>query len=427
LGTTKCQRIHAEIYYQKKAKAKDPEKAAILEAEARNRLSNRYEGLNESNPSHYVLFSSSGAESGATAGVQSTPSISVMLTHGFVSFTQPAKFKTLSMNDAENAIASKNVSRYMMHSVLGNSERSDNGHSGKSSESKDARLRILNNLSTDGDGDGDGDNTMLDIAFREQKAGVSIKTRQELLSDFGDADVKVDHDGTLGGANDAEFAGGRRFGQIKNSSKRDRNGDSDKKGKDKSEGAIEDDFYQQDVGAQFDNVDCDLDALFDNNDEYMGAGQQDDYDLGGSADVEDDDSDMEEEEELDLGVKSFATKTGMNAIMKGDKKIDIPAPAATPVATEPTAPPEKKREERTIPPPDSRQVDEHGLRIISKDAVRREIWLHNGSIQTQELFKKFKTKGKKNRERKKVLVDILLDLCTMDGQVLTLKQHYAKM
>lgn len=341
------------------------------------------------------------------------------------------------MNDAETAIASKNVSRYMMHSTLGNHTNQDhtnnNGTRSNSTNntaaSKNARRRILDSLS---DLDDDADDTMVDIAFREQKAGVSVRTRQELLSDFGDGNVKVDHDGTLGGANDAEFAGGRRFGQMKNSVKRDRDNNADKKGKNHSENAIEDDFYQKDVGAQFDNVDCDIDALFDNNDEYMGAGQQDDYDLGGAVDVEDDDSDMEEEEELDLGVKSFATKTGMNAIMKGGKNTDVPTPSsptATPAATAPApaGPSDKKGAGRRAPPRDVRQVDEHGLRIINKDAVRREIWLHNGSIPTRQLFKKFKAHNKKDRERKKVLLDICLDLCTMDGNILTLKQHYAKM
>ncbi len=413
--------------YIKKVKRKDPEKGAKSEAEARNKLSNRYEGLPESNNSQYVLFSSSQAENGGLAKAQSAPSISVMSTHGFVSFTQPAKFKTLSINEADAAIGSKNVSRYMMHSKLASNERN-----GSSSTNKNVRGRILDKLLTGNDNDDDADDIMADVAFREQKAGVSAKTRQELLSDFGDGDVKVDYDGTLGGANDSEFAGGRRFGQMKNSAKNRDNADTDKKGKNNSDNAIEDDFYQQDVGAQFENVDCDLDALFDNNDEDMGAGQQDDYDLSGTADVEDDDSDMEEEEELDLGEKSFATKTGMNAIMKGGKNIDVPtSPAtATPAATAPVtpaAPSDKKSQVRSVAPPDTPQLDEHGLKIITKDDVRKEIWLHNGSIPTDQLLKKFKANKKKYRDRRAVLFTICQDLCTMEGDILTLKQHYAKM
>ena len=449
----------------KKAKAKDPEKGALFEAEYRAQLSNRYEGVPESNNSQYILLSSSSAKENSGTNA-TTPSISVMPLHGYISFTQPAKFKTLSMHDAENAIASKNVSRYMMHGTLKNSNGENNSMMGNRMKNV-GKSRLLESLMDNGKDE--EDDTMADLGFREKKSGVSVQTRQELLSDFADGDIKVDHDGILGGANDAEFAGGRRFGQMKRSNKKRQNeGDPEKRGK--NDGAIEDDFYQQDVGAQFDNVDCDLDALFDNNDEYMGAGAQDDYDLGGFADVEDEESDMEEDDDFDvsaMGTKSFATKTGMKAIIAKANGENIDIPTIVPPMTmeskaqrrsgnlssgsdrsedekESHAPkrkspdhingasakenaPAPKKPRTTVPAVNVRQVDEHGLRIISKDAVRREIWLHNCSIPTTQLFKKFKAHGKKFKDRRKVLLDICLELCTMEGDLLTLKPHFAKM
>jgi hypothetical protein len=316
----------------------------------------------------------------------------------------------------------------------------------------------------------DDDDIMNDVAFREEKAGVSIQTRQELLSDLADADIKVDHDGTLGGANDSEFAGGRRFGQMKKSVARDQKDDK----REKTNDGATDDFYHQDVGAQFDNLDCDMDALFDNNDEDMGAGNQDNYDLGGFADVEDEESDVEEEDDLDLGAiatKSFATKTGMKAIFAKAKGENVDVQANLPTMSMELKGQRTHRSgnfsgsersddenemgtsKRISPEPNTtskvtdsksissaskaapsslnnanvRQVDENGLRIITKEAVRREIWLHNGTIPTTQLFKKFKAHGKKFRDRAKGLSEICLELCTMEGDDLTLKQHYAKM
>ena len=400
-----------------------------------------------------------------------TPSISVMPMHGYVSFTQPVKFKTLSMQDAEHAIASKNVSRYMMHGVL-NSNKDNNveGSGINSKPPKDARQRLLGNILHNKVDKDDEDDVMLDVAFREQKVGVSLQTRQDLLSEFGDEDIKVDHDGTLGGANDSEFASGRRFGQIRNNSKKNQSDDGMNKATKDNDGAIADDFYQKDVGAQFDNVDCDCEALFDNNDEYMGAGEQEDYDAGAFADVEDDDTDGDDEDDLELGsiaARSFATKTGMQAIfakatgdnediqnkspilgsdLKSQRKSGNLSSGSDRSDDEIETSSRKRKSPDTVSPmqasseplrtseqmvraasPAIRQVDENGLRIISKDTVRREIWLHNGSIPTTQLFKTFKAHGKKYKERAKLLSEILLELCTMDGEILTLKQHYAKM
>ena len=448
----------------KKIKTMDPEKGALFEAAIRNKLSNRYEGLPESNNSHYVLFSASEM---ATSLSPSTPAISVAPMHEYISFTQPAKFKRLSMNDAEDAIASKKISRYMMHSSLKHDKDGINGRNtmmgnNGSAANTMARSRIFGKLSDHKDDDGD---VMTDVAFREEKAGVSVQTRLELLSDIGD-DIKVDHDGTLGGANDAEFAGRRRFGQMKSGMKKSRAGGNSEKQTKSSDGAV-DDFYQQDIGAEFDNVDCDLDGLFDNNDQDMGAGDQDDYDFGGGfADAEDDESD--EEEDDDFGDIGFQSKHGMKAIIakakgenpetlpnfhhqeiksqrggynlssgsdRSDDEKEAPAPKRKSPDPDVSASNTEKNviptENKIIPSSretNTRQVDENGMIIISKEAVRREIWLHNGSIAAKQLFKKFKANTKKNKERRKLVMSICLELCTMEAnQMLVLKQHYAKM
>lgn len=447
----------------KRIKMTDPKNYEMFESSIRNKLSNRYEGLPESNNSHYVLFS---ATEMASSSASKQPAISVMPMHDYISFTQPAKFKRLSMHDAEDAIASQKISRYMMHNNLKHDKDAMNsrnntmmGNNGSAANNM-ARSRIFGKLMNDKD---DGD-VMTDVAFREEKAGVSVQTRLELLSDIGD-DIKVDHDGTLGGANDAEFAGKRRFGQMKSGMKKARaEGNSEKQTK-SNDGAV-DDFYQQDVGAQFDNVDCDLDGLFDNNDQDMGAGDQDDYDLGGFADAEDDESDDEEDDDFDdVG---FQSKHGMKAIIakaKGENPENLPnfhhqeiksqrgGHALSSGSDRSDDEKEASASKRKSPDPSIsannskkneiskenkilqssretkiRQVDENGMIIISKEAVRREIWLHNGTIAPKSLFKKFKANGKKYKDRKKVIMDICLELCTMEAnQMLVLKQHYAKM
>jgi len=78
------------------------------------------------------------------------------------------------------------------------------------------------------------------------------------------------------------------------------------------------------------------------------------------------------------------------------------------------------------------QVDENGLRIITLEAVRNEIWLNHGSIALKRLVKIFDIKKKFGAERQDKFRVLIKELCTMKtdpvlGTVLVLKQHYANM
>jgi len=466
-------------------KGKNPELASQLDQSEHNllnSLSNRYEGLPESNNSSYVMMEAmdgrgsgetSATGTGATNGP--SPSISITTLHGFINFTQPAKFKTLNAQDAEIA-TQKMIQNTNLHSSNTNNinnPASAAAHLNGSDihQQTNTKNRLLRKLGTTAmankNDDDDADNIMKDFKFREQNVSSALKTRQELLNDIGNDDIKIDYDGTLGGANDSEFAGGRRFGRMNAMNKNDNETDQT------SGGGAEDDFYQQDVGDKFDNVDCDLDGLFDNNDEFMGAGETEDYD--GFADVEDDDSD-EEEDELELGAGGFASKTGMKALIakaKGDTTDAVPGVTPPVVALDNSnnkrpagmssgsdrsddekdmslSPPKKKP--RSTPTKDSGGanamspdmldssgtdlVDEYGLRIITLESVRREIWIRKCSIKVDVLCKIFQVTGSskglskaektKRKERKSRFNNICFELCTMEGNLLTLKQHYAK-
>jgi len=88
-------------------------------------------------------------------------------------------------------------------------------------------------------------------------------------------------DGVLGGANDAEFGGRRRFGHVTNpTSTAD---DDDKKGRKSGDkqggsgtttgfeaGAMEEGFYQRDVVAEYEALDYDANEQFDDDDVNLG-------------------------------------------------------------------------------------------------------------------------------------------------------------
>ena len=78
------------------------------------------------------------------------------------------------------------------------------------------------------------------------------------------------------------------------------------------------------------------------------------------------------------------------------------------------------------------QVDEHGLRLITLDAVRKEIWLNHGSIPINRLIKIFNANKKHGEVRQNQLKEVIKELCTMTtdpihGRMLVLKQHYSHM
>ena len=98
---------------------------------------------------------------------------------------------------------------------------------------------------------------------------------------------------------------------------------------------------------------------------------------------------------------------------------------------------QEKKSEKDKPSPSAAEKaaalgiekDKDGKRLITLEAVRREIWLNNGAITSKRLTKKFDV-TKKNPERQALFKTIVMELCTIkkdaDGNKLVLKQHYAK-
>jgi hypothetical protein len=78
------------------------------------------------------------------------------------------------------------------------------------------------------------------------------------------------------------------------------------------------------------------------------------------------------------------------------------------------------------------QIDENGLRIITLEAVRREIWLNHGSIPMKRLMKIFDIKKKSSPDRQDKFRNVVKELCIMKndpigGRLLVLKQHYSNL
>ena len=62
--------------------------------------------------------------------------------------------------------------------------------------------------------------------------------------------------------------------------------------------------------------------------------------------------------------------------------------------------------------------------MLSKEAVRKHVWLNNGSIKMVELLRVFSI-SKKDKARTGEFVEIVSELCLKDkDDTLVLKQHY---
>ena len=474
---------------------------AKLENELNMKLSSRYHGLPEANHSNYVIMEAAqGGGAGEDDGDNGNDNddarpkgINIISMHGYTNFTQPAKFQRLSMQQAEQAISSQNLTRYMMHQngtstdtpmampMHHNNHNHNNNHHADASKPK-ARSRLLHKLAA---GDEDND-VMADLCFREAKSSSKSFNNSELLKGIGDADVKMDADGILGGAHDAEFGGKRRFGRMgsaagikqeeENNKKKKQDGNGDEHGNDVAGEAVamQDDFYQRDVGAEYDELDYDPNEQFDDDDVDVGAEEVDMEDAGGFAadidDSDDDDDDGEEDgDDFDLSGwgSGFATSAGMKAMIAkaNGEEVQPPVAAVPPITpldgngkqtsssstrmsdTNATSGSDRSDDEllptRTTDAASANQntagaagitttasgvqLDENGLRVITKEAVRREIWLHNGSMEMRKLAKVYKVSGKSVKDRQEKFKSICKELCNMSNGMLILKQHYSKM
>ena len=402
-----------------------------------NQVSSRYEGFPEHNPSHYAVLSAS-----ADGAIQVT---TLSTLHAATTFSQPMSRNSMSLTEAEQAISDQrtHMSRYMMH--------------------KKSKGRLMGKLQM---GEEEEDDIMADLAFKNRR-GAGSSARRELLSDMADEEVKVDDDGVLGGTNDAEFGGRRHFGQLR----KDNHGNKNAAGK-VGGGAVgndglamADDFYQRDVVAEYEDLDYDANEQFEDDDVDMGEKEEHLNSNTGFAEP-DTDEDDEVYDDSEGGAEGLATVAGFKKMLakargetadaleapddkEGKKDGSRPSsPQTAPVAkkeatvndplasvfagAEKVAQSANKEPSTKKPKKDTGvQLDKQGRRVLTLEAVQKEIWLNHGSIEVNRLAKTFGVK-KKDKERYKDFLEIVKTLCTfekdeMGKPILVLKQHYKKM
>jgi hypothetical protein len=356
-----------------------------------------------------------------------------------------------------------------------------------------SRARLLGKLAGSGDiggfgKDDDGDDVMGDVRYsssggsRRGGGGTASKARKELLSTLGDEGVTVDDDGVLGGANDDEFGGRGRFKRVTVQSAND-NGDASAGGSGGGvgsgakttstgfeAGAMEEGFYQRDVAAEYEALDYDANEQFDDDDVNVGEDEMMDDGGGYGGDFHDSggddgafDSDDDEGAWSDSDDLGMATKSGLKAMLAkargdppvtavdnseamdsanssiasgggggGGEGIDDLMNAAKKTAEKllSSTVEDKKSSSASDIAEVAIAVDKDGKRLITLEAVRREIWVNNNNITSKKLTRIFDV-GKKNPERQELFKRIVMELCTIkkdaDGNKLVLKQHYSKM
>jgi hypothetical protein len=443
-------------------------------------ISSRYEGVPEHNASNYVLLMGSSSNSKNQLQVRTLPT-----PQGTIPFAQPASRQSYSLNEAEQAIQDQRSGIRMLRQDGNGQQQQQGPRRIKPAKSSKNRLEQKLNKTTAGldNGEEDGDDVMGDITYKNRKGGGGA-ARRELLSSLGDG-VAVSTEGVMGGTNDAAFGGRNRFGQlhveaVKSDSKA-AEGPSEPNERGADGAAMSDDFYQRDVKAEYDELDYDANEQFDDDDVDLGESEMVGDSAGFGGGDEDEEEDFEEldmEEETLSGAEGLATAAGFKAMLaKARGDAPIVAADGTEAATgganhnQNNALDKKDRDEEASeeeggdhmakimaaaeksaaaatnksgqPPPavadtakstaaSAIQVDADGLRIISLEAVRREIWLNHGSIPMKRLMRMFQVKRKSSQERQGKFRDVVKELCTMKsdpvaGRMLVLKQHYANM
>lgn len=491
-----------------------------------NGISNQYHGVVEANASKYVILSVAPASSSVATTAASTtdedhingmilPSekIYVQPIYGFHTFSQPYKFASLSMEEAEHAIEKQRevMSRYMMHGRMALRNSSNEAAAALKAgvvtstggvgimrgrglsrsigppPKAMSRARLLGKLTSSGVGRGsggrgvgededDGDDIMGDVRYSSSMVGGTSKGRKELLSSLGDEGVTADDDGVLGGTNDSEFGGRRKFARV-STAKDDANASQGAKGGGgrnvTSTGfeaaAMEEGFYQRDVAAEYEALDYDVEEQFDDDDVNVGEDEMMDDGGGYGGDYNDSgDENLLDSDDEDAGSGSdnealtgMATASGLKAMLakaRGESPVTTSGFDSTNSSvagtgtsaldtsfenlsggfsgTESTASLsgmggmiKKKPASPSVLASAVVEMDKDGKRLITLEAVRREIWLNNGAITSKRLTKKFDV-TKKNPERQALFKTIIMELCTIkkdaDGNKLVLKQHYSK-
>lgn len=473
----------------------------------------------ESNTSKYVILSVAPIDNNVTtnnntkinrnggSNIIATEKISVQSIHGFHTFSQPYKFASLTMEEAEDVIERKRdvMTRYMMHGRLASAGGAAGGAAlvdAAAAVSRGrpilgpppkamSRARLLGKLAGGGDiggfgKDDDGDDVMGDVRYSSSggnrgRGGTASKARKELLSTLGDEGVTVDDDGVFGGANDDEFGGRGRFKRVTIQSAND-NGDALADGSGGvgsgakttstgfEAGAMEEGFYQRDVAAEYEALDYDANEQFDDDDVNVGEDEMMDDGGGYGGDFHDSggddgafDSDDDEGAWSDSDDLGMATKSGLKAMLAkargesplavdnseamdsanssiasggggGGEGIDNLMNAAKKTAEKLLSSSSEDKKSSSASASNTAEVtiavDKDGKRLITLEAIRREIWVNNGNITSKKLTRLFDV-GKKNPERQALFKRIVMELCTIkkdaDGNKLVLKQHYSKM
>ncbi|KAL3938089.1 MAG: hypothetical protein SGBAC_006916, partial [Bacillariaceae sp.] len=441
----------------------------------KDQISSQYSGIPEHNPSNFVLF-----EVSKTDG-QVVQVTTVQPPESTISFSQPKGHKTLSMSEAELVIQDQRgkMTRYMMH---GKSRMLHN----PSAKPNESRKRLFGKLSKINKADGDDeeeDDIMGDIAFRNRKG--AGRTRKELLDSVGDAGIKVDSDGVLGGTNDGDFGRGQRFGRFKASEQKPNSNDNNAQtGGESTKGndgqAMADDFYKRDVQAEYEELDYDVNEQFDDDDVDVGETEvavegrgyadeedEDDFDddgmegerIGGAEGLaslagfklmlakargevtpdqiaESEEKRKKEEEDKKLRAADANKKQKANSNEPVDHLTKIIAAAQDARVRAEREQEERAKETTAVPVPVSKdlvnRLDENGQRVITIESVRREIWLNHGTIKLKRLMKLFDIGKKSSKERRASFQGMVKELCTLEtdptgGRMLVLKQHYANM
>jgi hypothetical protein len=387
------------------------------------KLSSRYEGLVEANASHYVVLEHDATNN--TLRLRPVPT-----GNATVNFSQPSARKTLTLSQAELAIQDqRNGGIRTLHHV---------GLAGAAAArakpvTNNSKNRLLEKLKSTGDDD--DDDVMGDVAFRNRKGAGAA--RKELLTTLGDG-LKVGDDGVLGGSNDAAFGGRQKFGAFHAGKQQNSQGGS-KQERGADGAAMADDFYQRDVQAEYEEMDYDANELFDDDDVDVGETEVNTDKQGYAEDDTDDDMDeVDVEEEEVAGAAGLASVAGFKHMLAkargefsvqaadsqdassvgGEKKDDAAKlsvsqkPGADAAkndsgdhiakimaAADKAAQAAKNKVVKKPPAVTAIQVDENGLRMITLEAIRREIWLNHGSMPIKRLMKIFDVKKKSTVER----------------------------
>ena len=226
--------------------------------------------------------------------------------------------------------------------------------------------RLLNRLqakSKTNEEEEDGDDVMADVTFKHRK-GSGGGARKELLQSMQEG-VTVSEEGVLGGTNDVMFGGRQRFAQLVvpsggtdgagGGNRRDGGegdgsggpdgadggdgrlntelgGANDEKGERGADGAaMDDDFYQRDVQAEYEELDYDAKEQFDDDDVDLGEGEVMDTGNGmdGADDLDDELDDEDEDNDEDdgnKGAEGLASLAGFQALL-AKARGEVPANA----------------------------------------------------------------------------------------------------